>query len=114
MKTIFVYQQQFTCKDMKNFFNCHAKQNFFCNFVVMRIIRHIIYTAATLLLTASCGDKTTISTDDFTEKIFTPQHASGFEIRGDGEGNTLLGPSRSYSYCGRATHKPPRSTTVRQ
>ena len=62
----------------------------------MRIIRHIIYTAATLLLTASCGDKTTISTDDFTEKIFTPQHASGFEIRGDGKGNTLLAVSRPW------------------
>ncbi len=62
----------------------------------MRIIRHIIYTAATLLLTASCGDKTTISTDDFTEKIFTPQHASGFEIRGDGEGNTLIAVSRPW------------------
>lgn len=62
-------------------------------------MRNAIYTLATILtilLSTGCSTKNKISTEDFSIALYTPQHAGGFEIRGDEHGNSLIRVTRPW------------------
>lgn len=70
--------------------------NFFCNFVVMRTMKHTAIILITLLLSIGCSSRNKISTEDFTIAAYTPRHAVGFEIRSDEEENSLIRVTRPW------------------
>ena len=52
---------------------------------------HLLFFAAAALLLAACGSRNAASLDDFTVAVYTPSHASGFEIVGaEGQRSTIL------------------------
>ena len=52
---------------------------------------HPLFFAAAALLLAACGSRNAASLDDFTVAVYTPSHASGFEIVGaEGQRSTIL------------------------
>ena len=52
---------------------------------------HLLFFAAAALLLAACGSRNAASLDDFTVAVYTPSHASGFEIVGaEGRRSTIL------------------------
>ena len=53
-------------------------------------MRRILSFVFALSLLVSCGTTTAIDASLFTETLYTPTHASGFEIRGCEEGNSTL------------------------
>lgn len=62
----------------------------------MRTFKHILILLLTVFALVGCGDKNRVSTDDFTVALYTPRHAGGFEIRGDGRGNSLISVTKPW------------------
>lgn len=63
--------------------------------VVKRLSNILIYTLI-LCIAVSCVGSKSDDSSDFTEVVYTPRYASGFEIRADRAGNTLLCVTRPW------------------
>ena len=63
--------------------------------VVKRLSNILIYTLI-LCIAVSCVGSKLDDSSDFTEVVYTPRYASGFEIRADRAGNTLLCVTRPW------------------
>lgn len=83
----------------------------------------LLIAVLTGLLASGCGGSATRSAADFTVEIYTPEYASGFDIRGrDKDAATLVtvrnpwqGPATSSSTCSSCARgpKPRRGSTPR-
>lgn len=63
--------------------------------IVKRLSNILIYTLI-LCIAVSCVGSKLDNSSDFTEVVYTPRYASGFEIRADRAGNTLLCVTRPW------------------
>lgn len=62
----------------------------------MNFLEKIAIYALTLCICLSCANVNRRSPEAFSEVVYTPQHATGFEIRADEHGNTLIRVTRPW------------------
>ncbi len=62
----------------------------------MRNVKNTLIVISILLVSIGCSSRNKISTEDFTTVLYTPRYASGFEIRGDENGNSLISVSKPW------------------